>query len=94
MVKWFRAMGRDHQARMNAVLEGLHAGDEVAGDRQPEGPRLEGGRDVQSYLRDHRAGERMAYTRSLRPTGIVGMTTAETDKPFKASESIGGNAVR
>ena len=68
----------------------LHAGDEVAGDRQPEGPRLEGGRDVLSYLRDHRAE---AYgPAAFAP--IVGMTTAETDKPFKASESIGGNAVR
>ena len=54
LVKWFRAMGHNYQARMNAVLQGLHAGDEVAGDRQPEGPRLEGGRDLQSYLRDHR----------------------------------------
>ena len=44
VVKWFRAMGHNYQARMNAVLQRLHAGDEVAGDRQPEGPRLEGGR--------------------------------------------------
>ena len=46
LVKWFRAMGQGYQARMNAVLQRLHAGDEVAGDRQPEGPRLEGGRDL------------------------------------------------
>ena len=50
LVKWFRAHGAQLPGADERGAEGLHAGGEVAGDREPEEHRLEGGGDLRHAL--------------------------------------------
>ena len=71
LVKWFRAMGLGYQARMNAVLRAYMLA-MSRGRSQPEGQRLEGGREILREAPGAAPRRAVVRTRRRRPAPRTG----------------------